>query len=183
MVEQVRRMTAAEFETFQAESDERIELINGEIIVSPTPVPKHPGDQFNISFLLGKLLPIVGGRVYTAPLEVYLDKDNRPQPDVMWIAPDSRCVIAEKRLEGPPDLIVEIISPSTERQDRVKKLHLYEHYGVREYWIVDYEPGLIEVWVLLNDKYERQGICEPGDEFTSPVLSGQTIDVSAIFAE
>jgi Uma2 family endonuclease len=183
MVEQIRRMTAAEFEALQAESDERIELINGEVIVSPTPIPKHQSDQFNISFLLGNLLPIIGGRVFTAPLEVYFDKDNRPQPDVMWIAPDSRCAITEKRLEGPPDLIVEIISPSTERQDRVKKFHLYEQHGVREYWIVDSEPGLIEVWVLLNGKYERQGIYEPGDVFTSPVLSGQSIEVSAIFAE
>ena len=183
MVEQIRRMTAAEFEALQAESDERIELINGELSVSPTPIPKHQSDQFNISFLLGKLLPVIGGRVYTAPLEVYFDTDNRPQPDVMWIAPDSRCVITEKRLEGPPDLIVEIISPSTERQDRVKKFHLYEKNGVREYWIVDSEPGLIEVWVLLNGKYERQGIYEPGDTFTSPVLSGQSIDVAAIFAE
>ncbi len=182
MVNQIKQQVpAAEFERLQEESTDRIELINGEVAVSPPPIPLHQGVQFWVSFTLGKLLPVTGGRIFTAPIEVYLDENNRPQPDVVWIAPDSKCIIGEKNLIGAPDLLIEIASPSTARYDKKVKFELYERFGVREYWLADPADQLLEVWVLTERKFLRQGIYEPGDTFASPVLSGQTIDLSAIF--
>jgi len=181
MVNQPRiRVTVAEFEQLP-ETNQIVELIEGEIIVNPPPLINHQGLAGNCYRLAHRIMP--GGKVFFSPIGVFLDEENIPEPDVVWVAPDSRFVIGKKYIEGGADLIVEIISPSTERQDRVKKFNLYQKYGVREYWIVDPDPSLIEVWSLVDGKFVRLGIYEPGDTFSSPVLGGQNIDVSMIFAE
>jgi Uma2 family endonuclease len=180
MVEQTKvRMTAAEF--FQLpETTEPIELIDGELIVSPTPIPKHQRVSGRSFILLEKLIP--NGELFYAPMEVYFDDENIPQPDILWIAANSRCVVGEKRLEGPPDLIVEIFSPSTTKRDRREKFNLYERFGVREYWMVDPVGQYVEVYTLADNHYGKLGLYGPGETFTSPVLDNKTVDVSAIFS-
>ncbi len=181
MAEQTRiRMTAAEFFELP-ESNSPIELLNGELIVSPTPIPAHQDCVLDTATCLKQISRTLGGKVYVAPLEIYFDDDNVPQPDVMWIAATNLHVIGEKRLEGAPDLIVEVLSPSTAKADKETKFHLYEKYMVREYWILDPVYQLIEVWPLINGKFVRQGAYGSGDTFQSAVLSGQTIEVSMIF--
>src|SRR5262245_47839316 len=125
--------TVEEFEQFvnlPENADKRFELINGEIIVAYAPVPDHQAAVLSTAILLRSIVP--NGRVFIAPLEVYLDEHNLPQPDVTWVAENSKCVIAPKRLEGPPDLVVEVLSPSTSRYDKTFKFLLYEKHGVRE---------------------------------------------------
>lgn len=147
MVEQTKtRMTAAKFFELP-ESNSPIELLNGELVVSPTPIPHHQDAVGNTFVLLKQIAKTVGGKAYVAPLEIYFDDDNVPQPDVMWIAPTNLQVIGEKRLEGAPDLIVEVLSPGTAKNDKETKFRLYEKYGVCEYWIVDPVHQLVDVWV------------------------------------
>src|SRR5687768_16231992 len=130
MVQERTRMTADEF--FQLpETMQPTELIDGELIASPTPTPKHQLAVGAFFTLIHGLIP--DGVVLFAPLSVYLDEENIPEPDVMWVAENSRCVITEKRLEGPPDLIVEVFSPGTAKRDKRDKFKLYEKHGVREY--------------------------------------------------
>jgi Uma2 family endonuclease len=174
------RMTAKEFLELP-ETNNFVELLDGEVIMSPTPFPKHQDVVGNTFIILKGLTSTIGGKVYLAPLSVYLDDNNIPEPDVIWIAPNGRCVVGEKWLTGPPDLVVEVLSPSTGHQDKVKKFKLYERQGIREYWIADPVHRLLEVWVLIDGKFVEQGIFAPEDTFQSPVLGGQTIDVSAIF--
>jgi Uma2 family endonuclease len=114
-------------------------------------------------------------------LDVYLGDDNVVQPDVMWIAPDSPCTIGEKHLDGPPDLVVEVLSPSTAHLDKTGKFHLYERHCVREYWIVDPVHKLMEVWALQAGAYRQQGIYGPDESFPSPVLGGQPVAMQAVF--
>lgn len=184
MVEQLAtRMTAAEFLALP-EEQHPIQLLEGKLIKMPPPIPNHQRVVRRLLVLLDSLIP--GGEVFTSPIAVYLDEDNVPEPDVVWVAAESRCTIGATQLNGPPDLVVEVLSPGTAHagkspDDKVGKFALYERHGVREYWIVDPAYELLEVWTLAGEAFTRQGMYEAGDEpFASPVL-GKAIDLAAVF--
>ncbi len=183
MVTQAKaRVRAAEFYALQALTADRLELIDGEVVVAHAPNPKHQRVTGNTHLLLRVLEQTIGGKAFAAPLEVYLDEENIPQPDVIWVAAEGKCQVTEKNLVGAPDLLVEVFSPSTERYDRREKFNLYQRFGVREYWMIDADAAYVEVWLLVDLKFVRQGIYGPGEHFSSVVLSGQVIAVDALFA-
>lgn len=160
------------------ETTQPTELIDGEVLMSPSPVPQHQTLVFRAGKLIDDLKP--NGDVFIAPLDVYLDERSVPQPDVMWVAEGSRCAIGERRLEGPPDLIVEVFSPGTVRRDKTAKFRLYQRHGVREYWMIDPFEQYVEVYALIEGKFALVGVYEPEEAFTSPVL-GQSVDLKRIF--
>jgi Uma2 family endonuclease len=183
MADQVQtKMTAAEFFKLP-ETNTPEELIDGELIVSPSPVPKHQKGIGKTYLLLSALQKIIGGEAYLSPIDVFLDDENIPQPDVLWIAPDGKCKVGDKYLIGAPDLIVEVLSPGTEKRDRGTKFLLYEKFGVREYWLIQPVEEYVEIFVLENGVFKRLGLFEPGQMFVSPVLSGQMIEVKALFED
>jgi Uma2 family endonuclease len=125
----------------------RCELIFGRFYEAPTPHVLH---QFVVLLLLMRLEAIagqLGGLVLTSPIDVQLGEHSTVQPDILYLTPDHKGR-ARKTVEGPPDLIVEIISAGTARRDRGEKLRLYAEAGVREYWIVD--PAAREISFLVN---------------------------------
>ncbi len=172
------RMTAAEFLALP-ETNQPTQLLNGEFIVSPAPVPQHHRSSRHIEYLIEALKP--NGEVFHAPIDLYLDDKNIPQPDVVWIAENSRCIVKKKYLQGPPELVVEVFSPSTELKDRKDKFNLYQRFAITEYWMVDPELEFIEVYVLENGFYKRLGVFEPGESFVSSILGNKTVEVSKIF--
>ena len=87
-----------------------------------------------------------------SPMDVVLSDDTVVQPDLLYIAKDRRHLVKD-RVEGSPDLVIEIISPGTSRRDRTEKLDLYAKHGVPEYWIVDPESLHIEFLLLEGDRY------------------------------
>ncbi len=179
MIDQTRiRMTADEYLALP-ESSNFEELINGELIMTPLPLTAHQEINGNVYFLVRGLIP--NGKVFHPPTGVYFDDNNIPEPDIVWVAENSRCKIGEKLLEGAPDLIVEILSPSTARNDKVEKFQLYEKFGVPEYWIIDPVHKLIEVWVLDGGRYVLQGMYGVGDSFDSAILGGKAVVVKLIF--
>ena len=172
MVDQVK-MSVAEFMAMP-ESTEPIELINGELVVSPTPVDKHQeavGETFFILKQITRQNP-EKGLVKCAPLDVHFDDENVFQPDVFWISkPESRCKLGKDGYwHGAPDLVVEVLSPSTARNDRGRKYDLYEKYGVREYWILDPDGRYAEVYQLIGTEFKRLGVFGVGEIFKSAVL-------------
>lgn len=181
MAELIRtRMTTAEFFELP-EQIQPTELIYGELVVSPTPIPKHQYITGNTHLILREISKTVGGKAFAAPLEIYLDEGVVPQPDVMWVAPESKCIIDEKRLIGPPDLVVEVFSPGSVRYDREDKFEIYQKYGVREYWMIDPMEEYVEVHCLKDGRFDRQGVYGPDKQFQSTMLGGATIDVKAVF--
>lgn len=176
----ITRMTAAEFLTLPG-TQQPTELLDGVVIVSPAPVPKHQRSSRQLELLIEELKP--NGEVFHAPIDLYLDSANVPQPDIVWIAANSRCIVGEKYLQGPPELIVEIFSPNTETKDRKYKFNLYEQYAIPEYWMVDPELEFIEVYVYENGAYKRFGLFEPGEKFVSSVLGGKKVEVSRVFGQ
>jgi Uma2 family endonuclease len=180
MVDQVKtRMTAAEF-LEQPETLQQTELINGEVIVSPAPELQHQECVLQTALVLRKLVD--DGKVYIAPVDVYLSDSHVVQPDVLWAATEGQCIsVGGKYLRGAPDLIVEVFSPGSIRHDKKTKFALYEDHGVREYWMIDPHEQYIEVYRLADSRFVQQGIFEPGETFISAVLGDKTVDVSAIF--
>jgi Uma2 family endonuclease len=172
------KITADEFFALP-ETNHLVELIDGEVMVAATPVTKHQRLIGRAYTLLGELAP--DGEAFLSPLSVYLDELNIPEPDVMWVSPANTGVVHDSHLFGAPDLIVEVFSPSTEKRDRKDKFELYERFGVREYWMIDPEPELIEVWVRVEDRFSRLGIYAPGEAFNSPVLAHATVQVNRLF--
>ena len=154
------------------------QLLDGELIVSPAPTSEHQYALANLHLILHSLIP--NGRICLSPADVIWDEHNITQPDVFWMAENGRCVNKNHRFYGPPELIVEILSPRTARYDRTRKFDLYEKYGVTEYWIVDVDVRTIEVWTLQSGVYERVGHFLSGAAFESPVL-GQRVETAPIF--
>lgn len=180
MAEQIKtRMTAAEFLQLP-ESNLPIQLLNGEVIEMNAPTLPHQ-DVVGNTFVLFKLkAKQLGGKAYVAPVDVYFDELNIPQPDVIWLAPDSQCqMIGVERLSGAPDLIAEVLSPSTAHIDRKEKFHLYEKYGVREYWLIDPRDELIEVWQHQDGRFVRLELYGAGEIFTSSLIG--EVEVAELF--
>jgi Uma2 family endonuclease len=174
------RVTADEFFKLP-ETTKLAELLDGEIIIHVTPKHIHQRIVALLHLLLAKLIP--GGEVVLSPSAVRLDDENVPEPDLFWVAgPESRCKLSEADWwYGAPDLVVEVLSPSTAKHDKGYKFRLYEKHGLREYWIVDPLNRYVEVWVLRDSKFHHLGIYEPQDSFESPVLNNQKVDLQAVF--
>jgi Uma2 family endonuclease len=156
------------------------ELIDGEIIVAPAPKASHQNTVFSSAKTIEKIAP--HGKVYISPIDVYLDERNVVQPDVMWNGTDSQCILIDDSYwRGAPDLVVEVLSPSTALRDKQTKFRLYEKYGVREYWMVEPAAQYVEVWYLVEGKFALHGVFGVGETFTSTVFGNKSVDVSLIF--
>lgn len=180
MAEQINtRMTADEFLRLP-ETNLPLQLVNGEVIELPAPELMHQDCVGNIYVLFRQAAQNIGGKAYVAPVDVYFDDLNVPQPDVLWLAPDSACQpIGTQRLSGPPDLIAEVLSPGTAHIDRRTKFRLYEKFGVREYWLIDPRDQLVEVWQYVEGRFVLLDVYAPSETFTSSLIGA--VKCSAIF--
>lgn len=167
------------------ESDERYELIDGELYMAPTPIPEH---QDFLAELFTMIRAFVRenrlGRAYIAPLAVALSGHVVLQPDMMFISNARLSIIRwGQYIQGAPDLVVEVLSPSTTRRDRTVKRDLYARHGAREYWIADIVARTIEVHVAQGGSgaFLPAVVYGEGDVVKSPLLPNLEIDVSGVF--
>lgn len=167
-----------------APEDKRYELLDGELLMTPAPAEIHQ----RISILLGwRLLQFVTenglGRVYQAPFDVVLSDMDVVQPDLLFISNARAHIVTAANVQGAPDLVVEILSPSTAERDRTLKRRLYARHGVSEYWIVDTEAGSVEVLLLREGGFEVAGTYGGGDTLTSPTLRGFELGIDDMFGD
>ena len=167
----------------------RYEIIEGILYMANAPSYDHQYVSMMLSrSLINHVVEHGLGIVLAAPFEVHLAEDTRPvQPDVLFISTVRQPKAGAKYFEGVPDLIVEVISPSSLRLDRVIKFAAYEKAGVTEYWIADPKTRSIEVYVLtqLEDgmtEYVLLGSFVPGEMVQSSVLSGIELATQPMFA-
>ena len=180
MAEQTKiRMSAAEFRQLP-ETTQFMELIEGEVIVSPSPIDRHQDLVLNIALLIRSIMP--HGKTVIAPMDVYLDDNNVFQPDVFWMAEKSRCVNRDGYYYGAPELTVEVHSSATITRDKREKFSAYEKHGVLEYWMFDPIGNHMEVWQRQNETFVRTGIFQEGDSFASSAL-GRDVTVKGVFLE
>ncbi len=124
------------------------EAIDGELYVTPPPVLRHQWISINLTAALLRLLVEPGyGWLFSAPTGVeFPETEEGVQPDIIFISRDRRELLTKPGVSGPPDLVIEIGSPSTAKRDRSIKKKLYKRQGVPQYWIVDPETDAVEVW-------------------------------------
>jgi Uma2 family endonuclease len=179
-----RTLTATEFLSLP-ESSTPMQLIDGELHVSPAPLLDHQMIISRLHLLLAGVAAIGPDQLFLSPTDVHCDDDNVFQPDIAWVSSQNdNCVRVEgKHLRGAPDLVVEVLSPGTIKQDRGKKYQVYEQYGVQEYWIVDAVERYIEVFTLRpgDNKFVQLGLFNEKATFKSPVLDDATVEVSKLF--
>lgn len=162
----------------------RHELINGEHFASPTPPTRHQLVSSNLACLLSAHVHRTGAGVcFPALTEVVLSEFDVVQPDLLFISSARASIITEKNIQGPPDLVIEILSETTRRTDEVIKRKQYERFGVSEYWIVDPELETVKVYRLTDQGYQRTAELskEGNDTLTTVLLPGLTIPLAAIF--
>jgi Uma2 family endonuclease len=160
----------------------RYEVIQGELYMSPAPSPKH---QRIIAALYGYLWEYLKnqpvGEAFFAPIDVKLPNLATPvQPDLLFIANEQLSIVKEKFIEGVPDLVVEVISPTSATHDRTTKFSIYAMAGVREYWIVDPDARTIEINVLRGQAYAPLGNFGPEDQTRSEVLTDFSVQVGEV---
>ena len=126
----------------------RYEAIEGELYMTPAPTVRHQRISIRLERALQQILVDSDhGELLHASVGVEFPATGEGvQPDILFISHKRRGIVAEDWLRGAPDLVVEILSPSTAHRDRGVKLRLYERQGVAEYWIVDPEAEAVEVW-------------------------------------
>ena len=152
------KMTAQQFlELGEDPVGVRLELVNGEIAVSPSPVPEHSYTEKMLSVILGQhIRQHKLGRLYGDVDTIFGYHDVR-RPDLLYFSKDRVHLIGKKAMEGMPNLAVEILSPSSTKIDRKDKFKQYERAGVAYYWIVDPEEKTIEAYKLVRGKYRPAG--------------------------
>lgn len=160
----------------------RYEVIKGVLHMSPPPRVSHQRASSELHFAMLSFVKSKGlGYVYAAPIEVVLPEASPVQPDLVFVSDDqAEQIVTPERIEGAPDLLVEILSPSNWLFDRRDKYEQYEEAGVREYWIVDPETCTIEVFVLREGQYALLGKWAGGQEAESEVLSGFKVTVNEV---
>lgn len=157
-----------------------VELIKGELVVSPAPLYIHQAILIHLTEILAPIARAEGGKLAVAPTDVILADDTVVQPDLMYITKARRHILRQ-RVEGVPDLVIEIISPHHARRDRVHKLALYAEHGVAEYWIVDPENKIFQFLKLVGENYQIE--VPVGDTYKSIVVSAIELNLVDFWAE
>lgn len=161
----------------------RYEVIDGVLYMSPPPRTRHQRASFRLARKLGNFVEEHRlGEVLMAPIGVRLPSQPVPlQPDVLFIRAGRLEIIEEDYVEGSPDLVMEVLSPSNWLYDRGEKMQAYQDGGVAEYWIVDPRAGAIEVYVLEQGAYLLVGKYGPGETAQSQIVPGFEASVDEVF--
>jgi Uma2 family endonuclease len=159
------------------------EIIEGVLYVTNAPGYDHQFTTFEIGRQIGNfVIERKLGRVLSAPFEVHLSKETRPvQPDVLFIKTERLPSSNAKFFEDPPDLIVEVVSPSSIRTDQHIKFSAYEKAGVPEYWIANPKTRSVEVFTLSGGEYALVGLFTEVEVIESRVLAGLKVVTSSLF--
>ena len=162
----------------------RYEILDGELYLLSSPVSKHQvilldiAKQFDKFFKNKKCIPFI------APLDVRLDSKGKKsknvvQPDLMVVCDENKI---QDKIEGAPDLVVEILSKYNKLHDKFDKYHLYQKYGVREYWIIDIEEGVAYVYILSKDNiYMLPKVYKIKEKIKSSIFKGLEISLEETF--
>lgn len=180
-----KRWTYAEFARLPSEGNTRYEVIDDELVVTPSPSARHQEIVTHLVSVLHSFVRTHGlGRVIVSPFDVLLAEGDYVEPDILFVRRDRASLVTERGVEGPPDLVVEVLSPSTAHRDRGLKLDRYRLHGVAEYWMVDPESRTVEVWRLEEGAMEPQVHRQPGVLSWTPAPGSPTLEIglSELFA-
>ena len=179
IIDTSKKWTSREY--LQLEENPNQQLINGKLIMSPSPLLIHQKILKFLSIKLNEYAQKNSDELFFAPVDVFLDDFNVPQPDLVYILKENNDKLTDKGINGAPDLIVEIISPSNSYIDRYEKKALYQKFKVPEYWIVDPGNKTLEIYQLANENYELAQYLSESGQINSPILDSLDLKLEEIF--
>jgi Uma2 family endonuclease len=174
-----QRWTYPEFARLPSEGSTRYEVIDGELVVTPAPALRHQEIVTHLVWLLyGFVREHQLGKVFGSPVDVLFADGDYVEPDIVFVQAGRSDVLTERGVEGPPDLVAEVLSPATAARDRGVKLERYGLYGVQEYWVVDPDQRTIEVWKPARDAHAP--VVHQGADILrwTPFAGGPTLEIA-----
>jgi Uma2 family endonuclease len=160
----------------------RYEIVDGELYEMPAPNPEHAAAVVNLILLLAPVVKALGGRIFTAPIDVFMFGADPVQPDIVVLLASQAGLLTRRGVEGAPSLLIEVLSPTNPEHDRIRKRELYARAGIGEYWLVSPEAASIDVLTLTGRTY-RTLVRAAGDEpIQTQVLPDLSFPVSTVFA-
>jgi len=180
ITEEKKKYTVKDYDLL--EEGAPFQLINFDLVMSPSPLAVHQQILFDLSeiVVLYNISSRKGQWMY-APMDVKFDDGNVLQPDILYIAEERKAELIKDRVEGAPDLIIEILSPSNAYYDLRQKKELYEKYGVKEYIIIDPIAQNADLYILKDSVYQLHQKAQKTEQLNSVLLPGLTIDLQKIF--
>ncbi|MGE0495569.1 MAG: Uma2 family endonuclease [Vulcanimicrobiota bacterium] len=158
----------------------RYEVIEGRLYLTPAPTPYHQTLSRRLQFVFYQLELEGKGQIYDAPVDVLMEGATPVQPDLVYLRADQASLVTRRGIEGVPELLVEILSPSTATRDRTLKLNRYARCGVRRYGVLDPASRTFELLRLDGETYRLEAALGPHDVFDLSDY-GVTIDMNALF--
>ncbi|MBI4675210.1 MAG: Uma2 family endonuclease [Chloroflexi bacterium] len=175
------KLTYQDYLTFP-DDGKHYEIIDGDLFMSPSPNTAHQDISGNLFELLrGYVRRHRLGRVFDAPYDVVLSEYDVVEPDLVFVSVAKAHIVTELNIQGTPDLLVEILSPSTRAHDRVRKFRRYARFGVPEYWMIDPDAETIEIFTLVEGKFELLHKCGKRGHVKSIVVKGFECAAREIF--
>jgi Uma2 family endonuclease len=168
----------------QLPEDRRYELVEGELFLLPTPSLSHQGILRELEARLYQYIREHDlGKLFFAPCDVVFSETSVVQPDLLFVSKERLGILTEANIQGPPDLVIEILSPSTRTRDLGIKRKLYAKYGVREYWVVDPEERSIEVFCWSEHGFATAVLASEPGILNSPLFPELGLHVGEIFLD
>ena len=162
----------------------RTEIVDGELVMSPTPATRHQRICTRLGIRLGSYVEEHNlGEFLSSPMHVILAPHVHYEPDLCFISKQRLHIVKEKFIDGPPDLTIEVISESNRTHDTVVKFQHYARYGVAEYWLVDPRDNEISTWRLKGSEYTLLARARAGDHIVTDLLSGLELDPRGVLSE
>jgi Uma2 family endonuclease len=176
------KMTARQFlELGEDPPGVRLELVNGEVAVSPSPIPSHGYVVLRLARILGNHIEAHDlGRLYPDIDTIFGEYDVR-RPDLLYFSTSRLHLIGEKAMEGAPDLCIEVVSPSSTKVDRKEKFNQYAKAGVQFYWIAAPKPRTLEGYELTGRKYRLSGKGKNSDTLRLPPFPNLPISLRELW--
>ena len=177
---QAKRWTYEDY--YKLNDDQRYEIIDGELLLmAPGPDTWHQGWVGELYTILRSHVKSAKlGKVLLSPVDVVLDPENTVQPDLVFVSEGHLSIIQKRAIFGSPDLVVELISPSSIRKDRYVKQALYARFGIKEYWLGDPATKSLQILALKDGSYHLHACAEGKGTLTSLVLPGLTFDLAEV---
>jgi Uma2 family endonuclease len=179
---EAQRATYADLLSLDVDEHTLYELIAGELVQRSSPSPQHQLVSIKLSSLLHVFVSTSElGTILCAPIDVRLDEHNVLQPDIMFITKEREHFITSIGVMGSPNLVVEIISPTTARRDRKDKFMVYQTFGVAENWLIDPANHVVELFRIIDGAYSFVSVGTDVDVVQSEVVRGFSLAVETIF--
>ena len=164
--------------------DKRYEIIDGELYEMTAPTVRHQVLIGNLFIIFKPHVRSRGlGSVYISPIDVIFAESDIVQPDLVFVAESRRHIIQDHAIVGAPDLVIEILSPSTAAHDRNRKADLYARYGVEEYWMVDTQTEAIEIRRLGDAGYDGSAEIHDSGVISTTLIPGLEVRLDDVFAQ